>query len=69
MLNRLDPSPENWEGKRGASAGVLYALATKAHRGRPGGGISEVIGLLRESSNSQADAMIKTIRKHISSFK
>ncbi|SPP83361.1 intraflagellar transport protein 56 [Drosophila guanche] len=69
MLEKLDPSPENWEGKRGACAGVLYAMATKAHRGRPGGGISEVIGILRESSNSQAEAMIKTIRKHISNFK
>ncbi|KAH8420897.1 hypothetical protein KR222_008665, partial [Zaprionus bogoriensis] len=69
MLEKLDPSPENWEGKRGACAGVLYAMVTKAHRGRPGGGISEVIGLLRESSNSQAEAMIKTIRKHISNFK
>ncbi|KAH8399640.1 hypothetical protein KR215_010535, partial [Drosophila sulfurigaster] len=69
MLEKLDPSPENWEGKRGACAGVLFALATKAHRGRPGGGISEVIGLLRESSNSQAESMIKTVRKHISSFK
>ncbi|KAH8236508.1 hypothetical protein KR026_003827, partial [Drosophila bipectinata] len=69
MLEKLDPSPENWEGKRGACAGVLFALATKAHRGRPGGGITEVIGLLRDSSNGQAEAMIKTIRKHINSFK
>ncbi|ALC47104.1 CG4525 [Drosophila busckii] len=69
MLEKLDPSPENWEGKRGACAGVLYALATKSQRGRPGGGVSEVIGLLRESSNTQADGMIKTIRKHINSFK
>ncbi|KAH8389380.1 hypothetical protein KR200_002330, partial [Drosophila serrata] len=69
MLEKLDPSPENWEGKRGACAGVLFALSTKAQRGRPGGGISEVIGLLRDSSNSQAEAMIKTIRKHINSFK
>ncbi|XP_030565661.1 intraflagellar transport protein 56 [Drosophila novamexicana] len=69
MLEKLDPSPENWEGKRGACAGVLYAMATRSLRGRPPGGISEVIGLLRESSNSQADSMIKTIRKHIGSFK
>ncbi|XP_052847423.1 intraflagellar transport protein 56 [Drosophila gunungcola] len=69
MLEKLDPSPENWEGKRGACAGVLFALSTKAQRGRPGGGISEVIGILRDSSNSQAEAMIKTIRKYISCFK
>nr|XP_016926871.2 intraflagellar transport protein 56 [Drosophila suzukii] len=69
MLEKLDPSPENWEGKRGACAGVLFALCTKAQRGRPGGGISEVIGILRDSSNSQAEAMIKTIRKHINHFK
>lgn len=66
---RLDPSPENWEGKRGACAGVLYALATKAEKGRPHNGVTDVIGLLRDSSNSQAEAMIKTVRKHMSSFK
>ncbi|XP_019891991.2 intraflagellar transport protein 56 [Musca domestica] len=69
MLEKLDPSPENWEGKRGACAGVLYVLATKAEKGRPLNGITDVIGLLRDSSNGQAEAMIKTIRKHMSAFK
>uniref|UniRef100_A0A0A1X1Y2 Tetratricopeptide repeat protein 26 n=1 Tax=Zeugodacus cucurbitae TaxID=28588 RepID=A0A0A1X1Y2_ZEUCU len=69
MLEKLDPSPENWEGKRGACAGVLYALASKADKGCPPNGVSDVIGLLRDSSNPQADTLIKVIRKHINSLK
>ncbi|XP_054729485.1 intraflagellar transport protein 56 [Anastrepha obliqua] len=69
MLEKLDPSPENWEGKRGACAGVIYALASKADKGCPPNGVSDVIGLLRDSSNPQADMMVKVIRKHINSLK
>ncbi|KAI8121748.1 intraflagellar transport protein 56 [Lucilia cuprina] len=69
MLEKLDPSPENWEGKRGACAGVLYSLANKTERGRPNNGVTDVISLLRDSQNTQAESMIKAIRKHMLSFK
>uniref|UniRef100_A0A1A9W486 Intraflagellar transport protein 56 n=1 Tax=Glossina brevipalpis TaxID=37001 RepID=A0A1A9W486_9MUSC len=69
MLEKLDPSPENWEGKRGACAGVLYNLATKSEKSRPHNGIADVIGLLRDSSNPQAESMIKVIRKNASLVK
>ncbi|TMW50827.1 hypothetical protein DOY81_004103, partial [Sarcophaga bullata] len=69
MLEKLDPSPENWEGKRGACAGVLYSLAVKSDKGRPLNGVTDIIGLLRDSQNTQAETMIKAIRKHMTSFK
>ncbi|XP_037892125.1 intraflagellar transport protein 56 [Glossina fuscipes] len=69
MLEKLDPSPENWEGKRGACAGVLYGLVTKYEKSRPHNGIADVIGLLRDSSNPQAESMIKVIRKNANLLK
>ncbi|XP_055382964.1 intraflagellar transport protein 56 [Condylostylus longicornis] len=69
MLEKLDPSPENWEGKRGACAGVLYAMVSDAKKGKPPNGIGDVISLLRDSDNQQAESMLKTIRKHASIFK
>lgn len=78
--HRLDPSPENWEGKRGACIGVLYNWLTKSStKGRPSTSsaavtqkpspLNDIITLLRNSSNPQADTIIKTLRKHVAAFK
>ncbi|XP_037930559.1 intraflagellar transport protein 56-like, partial [Teleopsis dalmanni] len=69
MLEKLDPSPENWEGKRGACAGVLFATITKYKKMQMPHSISEVIGLLRESSYPQAETIIRTIRKYANILK
>ncbi|XP_055703170.1 intraflagellar transport protein 56 [Phlebotomus papatasi] len=69
MLEKLDPNPEHWEGKRGACAGALQAIIAKRPNGGPPGGVSDIISLLRDSTNSQAESMTRTIRRFASSIK
>jgi intraflagellar transport protein 56 len=69
MLEKMDPSPEHWDGKRGACAGALYNLITKKKTGTPQNGIGEIISLLRETSNSQAEAMLRAFRRYASTLK
>ncbi|OXU24601.1 hypothetical protein TSAR_003575 [Trichomalopsis sarcophagae] len=60
MLERLDPSPEHWEGKRGACCGTFqYIVAEKL----PKELLSEVVKLLRNTSNSQVEQIIRVMRK------
>lgn len=50
ILERLDANPEYWEGKRGASAGVLQMyLVGRASRDQLG----EVVGMLQDSAEKQ----------------
>ncbi|KAJ8664266.1 hypothetical protein QAD02_005928 [Eretmocerus hayati] len=60
MLDRLDPSPEHWEGKRGACCGTFqYIVAEKL----PKELLSEVIKILKNTSNSQSDQISKVMKK------
>ncbi|KAL0129426.1 hypothetical protein PUN28_001595 [Cardiocondyla obscurior] len=60
MLERMDPSPEHWEGKRGACCGTFqYIVAEKL----PKELLSEVIQILKNTSNSQVDQIIRVMRK------
>ncbi|XP_076292547.1 tetratricopeptide repeat domain 26 [Lasioglossum baleicum] len=60
MLERMDPSPENWEGKRGACCGTFqYIVAEK----QPKELLSEVIQLLKNTSNSQVEQIIRVMRQ------
>ncbi|XP_031832703.1 tetratricopeptide repeat domain 26 isoform X1 [Nomia melanderi] len=60
MLERMDPSPENWEGKRGACCGTFqYIVAEK----QPKELLPDVIQLLKNTSNSQVDQIIRVMRK------
>ncbi|XP_078035780.1 tetratricopeptide repeat domain 26 [Augochlora pura] len=60
MLERMDPSPENWEGKRGACCGTFqYIVAEK----QPKELLAEVIQLLKNTSNSQVEQIIRVMRK------
>lgn len=60
MLNKLDPSPEYWEGKRGACCGTFqYIVAQKKSKDL----LPEVIQLLRNTSNSQVDQIIRVMKK------
>ncbi|XP_065084670.1 intraflagellar transport protein 56 [Ochlerotatus camptorhynchus] len=68
-LEKLDPNPEYWEGKRGACAGAIQAILAKRSNGAPPGGVAEVIALLRDTTNSQAESMLRTIRRFASSIK
>merc|ERR1712203_1307722 len=52
VLERLDPDPEFWEGKRGAAIGVFQ----RAVAGKPGGEqdkLQEVVTILQSSHNPQ----------------
>ncbi|CAK9817123.1 Intraflagellar transport protein 56 [Anthophora quadrimaculata] len=60
MLERMDPSPENWEGKRGACCGTFqYIVAERQPREL----LPEIIQLLKNTSNSQVEQIIRVMRK------
>ncbi len=66
MLEKMDPNPEYWEGKRGACAGALQAIIAKRKNGAPLNGIGDIIALLRDSNNAQAENMLRAIRRYAS---
>jgi len=62
VLERLDPDPEFWEGKRGAALGVFQRTVA----GKPGGEqdkLQEVVTILRSTNNGQVDWMVNRIKK------
>jgi intraflagellar transport protein 56 len=60
MLERMDPNPEYWEGKRGACAGA-FQLIVAGHEPRET--LREILLLLRNTSSPQAESMVKVMRK------
>lgn len=60
VLERLDPNPEYWEGKRGACVGVLQ-LVIAGHE--PKDSLKEVAQILRNTSQPQAELILVAIRK------
>ncbi|KAG5455874.1 MAG: hypothetical protein BJ554DRAFT_4555 [Olpidium bornovanus] len=60
ILERLDPSPEYWEGKRGACIGVFQqVIAEQESRDL----LREVISMLRNTSNPQVEYIVRTMKK------
>jgi intraflagellar transport protein 56 len=60
VLERLDPDPEFWEGKRGAAVGVFQrVVAGKESDDR----LQEVVNLLRSTDNPQVEYMINRVIK------
>ena len=60
VLERLDPDPEFWDGKLGATIGVFQmVVAGKETREK----LIEVIGMLRNTQNPQAEFCISTMKK------
>ena len=60
VLERLDPDPEFWEGKRGAAIGVFQmVVAGRESKER----LIEVISILKNSNNPQMEYCIKVIKK------
>lgn len=60
VLERLDPNPEYWEGKRGACVGVLQ-LVIAGHE--PKESLKEISQILRNTSQPQAELILVAIRK------
>ena len=60
VLERLDPDPEYWEGKRGACVGVFQqVVAGKANKDD----LKDVLAMVRNTSNPQVEYMVRLIRK------
>lgn len=60
VLERLDPNPEYWEGKRGACVGVLQ-LVIAGHE--PKDSLNDIAQILRNTSQPQAELILVGIRK------
>jgi len=60
VLERLDPDPEYWEGKRGACVGVFQLMiAGKASRDD----LQDVLSMIRNTSNPQVEYIVRIIKK------
>ncbi|XP_028671397.1 intraflagellar transport protein 56 [Erpetoichthys calabaricus] len=60
VLERLDPNPEYWEGKRGACVGLFQMILAGRE---PRETLREVVSLLRNTGNQQADYIIRIFKK------
>lgn len=60
VLERLDPNPEYWEGKRGACVGI-FQMIIAGHEPRET--LRDVLQLLRNTANPQVEYIIRTIKK------
>ncbi|KAK6057934.1 hypothetical protein COOONC_04503 [Cooperia oncophora] len=59
-LEKIDPSPENWQGKRGATSGLFKMLVQGKATNEQ---MSEVLHLLDRGNHPQADFVSSTIRR------
>jgi intraflagellar transport protein 56 len=60
VLERLDPNPDFWEGKRGSCVGVFQQVIAGKE---PKETLRDVVAMLRNTSNPQVEYIIRTIRK------
>ncbi|KAI0222218.1 Intraflagellar transport protein 56 [Lamellibrachia satsuma] len=60
VLERLDPNPEYWEGKRGACVGV-FQMILAGHE--PRDTLRDVMQMLRNTGNPQVEYIIRTMKK------
>ncbi len=60
VLERLDPDPEFWEGKRGAAVGVFQQVVAGKETAER---LQEVVNLLRATSNPQVEYIINRVMK------
>merc|ERR1711939_454803 len=60
VLERLDPDPEFWEGKRGAAVGVFQKVVANKESADK---LQEVVNLLRSTNNPQVEYMINRVMK------
>ncbi|XP_032868993.1 intraflagellar transport protein 56 isoform X1 [Amblyraja radiata] len=60
VLERLDPNPEYWEGKRGACVGIFQMILAGRE---PKETMREVLHLLRNTGNPQVEYIIRTLKK------
>lgn len=61
VLERLDPSPEYWEGKRGACIGTFQKIVSGQESKDF---FRDVVGMLRNTSNPQVEYIIRIMKKY-----
>jgi len=59
-LERLDPNPEYWDGKRGACVGAFQMVIAQKERKET---LREVIGMLKSSRNPQVEYLNRVMKK------
>ena len=60
VLERLDPSPEYWDGKSGACIGILKQITLGTE---PKESLRVVANLLRNSVNPQVEYILRLVKK------
>lgn len=60
VLERMDPNPEYWEGKRGACMGIFQQIVA-GHEPRET--LRDIIDLLKTSMNSQVEYLCRVMKK------
>ena len=64
VLERLDPDPEYWEGKRGACVGVFQQVLA---REQSMDALRDVVSMLRNTMNPQVEYIVRVMNKYIDS--
>ncbi|KAF8796160.1 Intraflagellar transport protein 56 like protein [Argiope bruennichi] len=59
ILERSDPNPEFWEGKRGACVGVIQMIIA-GHE--PSESLQEIFQILRSTTNPQAEKILRVAK-------
>ena len=60
QLERLDPNPEYWEGKRGACVGVFQQIIARRERKEV---LREVLAMLKSTRNPQVEYLARVMKK------
>ena len=60
VLERLDPNPEYWEGKRGSCVGVFQQIVANKE---PPESLRDVLSMLRNTSNPQVEYIVRLMKK------
>ena len=60
VLERLDPSPEYWDGKKGACIGVLKQIVS-GQESRDS--LKSIVSILRNTSNPQVEYILRVFKK------
>ncbi|TPX55336.1 hypothetical protein PhCBS80983_g05388 [Powellomyces hirtus] len=61
VLERLDPNPEYWDGKRGACIGIFKQIV---HGEEPKEMLRDAITMLRNTANPQVEYIIRIMKKY-----
>ena len=61
VLERLDPSPEYWDGKQGACVGVFKQIVQGME---PKDSLKTIVSMLRNSSSPQVEYILIVLRKY-----